>query len=83
MQQLKVIATYSRVPYTDSTGPQAGPGQGSRLTGLAGLTGMTGLGGYGGDGNVHGNGSGIFRGEPRTASLPSTRGKYARARTES
>ena len=72
-QQLKIQATYSRVPITDNTGSQ-GLGQGSAgLTGLAGL----GIAGFGGNVHVHGNGSGIYGdGSRYPASLPSTRGKY-------
>lgn len=78
-QQLKIQATYSRVPITDNTGSQ-GQGQGS--AGLTGLTGLAGLGiaGFGGNGQGHGNGSstGLYREGRNPASLPSTRGKYTR-----
>ena len=72
-QQLKIQATYSRVPISDTNGTQQGQGS-VRYAGLAGLAGIGGVGGNG----QHGNGSGIFNDRNRNpGSLPSTRGKYA------
>ena len=66
------------MPITDNTGSQ-GQGQGQGSAGLTGLAGL-GIAGFGGNGQGHGNGSGtgLYREGRNPASLPSTRGRYAR-----